>query len=44
LSGAKAAMAEELEDLTQKLFEEANSLVANEARQRFDFQTKVIFK
>lgn len=42
LMDAKEAIQAELEDLTQKLFEEANNLVANEARQRHDVEAKVL--
>lgn len=38
----KESIQEELEELTKSLFEEANSMVANEARQRHEHQENVI--
>lgn len=37
---AKEALNEELEDLTKKLFEEANILVATEAKKAYEHQTR----
>lgn len=42
LQHSKHQLEEELEQLTQSLFEEANNMVANEARQRFEQQEKVL--
>ncbi|KAI9096200.1 hypothetical protein DFS34DRAFT_624320 [Phlyctochytrium arcticum] len=40
LQHSKDAIQEELEELTKSLFEEANSMVASEARQRHEYQKK----
>ncbi|KAI8914226.1 hypothetical protein EDD86DRAFT_198757 [Gorgonomyces haynaldii] len=40
LQHAKEALQDELEELTRSLFEEANSMVANEARQRHEHEVK----
>ena len=41
LQHSKEVVQDELEELTRSLFEEANSMVANEARQRHEHQEKV---
>jgi hypothetical protein len=38
---SKEAVNDEIEDLTRNLFEEANNLVANEAKQKLEHQQKV---
>ncbi len=38
LQQSKEALEAELEDLTKSLFEEANSMVSNEAREKFELQ------